>query len=777
MKISRILLSLTLIPLLFVGLFLATHPTQAAGPDEPFSPSARQALSELPANQRATFFITLQNQLAYQAGNDSPLRAAAKLTNKEARHAAVAGAMQAYARQQQAGLLAQARNLQAQGQVGRLVSLWIVNGISLEATPAAIRALAARPEVARVDLDPDPSRRIVPLGDALDSLSAASSSASAATAQPEPNVSLVNAPALWSLGYTGQGVVVANLDTGVDASHPDLAPTYRGGSNSWYDPYLNITQPYDNAGGYTGHGTMTMGLMVGGSNGGTDIGMAPGATWIAAKIFDNSGNASNANIHLSFQWVITAGADVVNNSWGEQSTHTCDTTFQPDINALLAAGILPVFSAGNYGPNLQTDVSPANLPGAFSVGAVDNSDVIASFSSRGPGACSSSQPFPYVVAPGVALKTTWPGGLYNACNGTSCAAPEVSGALALLLSADPTLAVTLQQQALVQGAHPLTPAVPDPAYGYGQVDVFSAYNWVGLKVLNAPGNMQAAAVSPSQIDLTWADTNTNETGYEVMRSPNGEYEWVKIATTAADATSYSDTSGLAEGTTYYYLIRAVNTSLGYTSDFAAASATTLLLAPTNFTATAVSSSQVDLSWVNNSQFAGGTVVQRSPNGTSGWTTLGTAPAGATTFSDSSGLVEGTPYYYRVQTVNAAHTLASLYADASAVTPLLAPSGLEAAPISNATVYLFWTDHSLLATGYEVQRSPDGLNGWQTLTSALPGTATSYTDDGSVLPLMPGTLTFYRVRATGPVPGSDSPFTPPARAVVGPYWIYFAVMIK
>jgi subtilisin family serine protease len=812
MKITHGLLSLALIPLLLVGLFLPAPTPQATGPEGPFSPSARQVLEDLPANQRATFIITLRDQLAgqgAQAGN-AALRAAAALPGQAARHQAVITALQDYARQQQAGLLAQARRLQDQGQVGRLVPLWIFNGVSLEATPAAIRALAARPEVARVDPDPDPSRRIVPLArdagaiplardagaiplardagaiplarDAgtipLGGEPAAQSSASTArpdTASPEPNVALVNAPALWSLGYTGQGVVVASLDTGVYASHPDLAPSYRGGSDSWFDPYGQNPQPTDNGGSYTGHGTMTMGLMVGDGNSGTAIGMAPGAKWIAAKIFDNYGNATITAIHLSYQWVIAAGADVVNNSWGYTPVHTCDTTFEPDIQALLAAGILPVFSSGNSGPNLQTDLSPANLPGAFAVGAVDNTDLIAYFSSRGPGACSSSLPFPYLVAPGVALKTTYyPAPSYYACSGTSCAAPEVSGALALLLSAFPHLSVNLQQEALVQSAEHLTPTVPDSSYGYGQLDVLAAYNWLASPLV-VPNNLLAVAAAPDQIDLTWVDTNSNpnETGYEVQRSPDGQTGWVSIATTPADTTSYTDSGSLSEGTPYSYRVRAVNTTLGYYSNFDTASATTLLLAPTNLTAAAVSSAQIDLSWVNNSQYAGGTVVQRSPDGVSGWTTLGTAPAGAATFSDGSGLVEGTPYYYRVQTVNATQTLASLYASASAVTPLLAPSGLVAAPISNTQVNLFWTDHSTLATGYEVQRSPDGLTGWETLTAALPGTATGYSDTTAAQ----GTRYYYQVRATGSVPGSDSPFTPPAHAVTGPNWIYLSAISR
>jgi subtilisin family serine protease len=109
----------------------------------------------------------------------------------------------------------------------------------------------------------------------------------ATTAGPaEPNVALVNAPALWDLGYRGQGVVGANVDTGVDVTHPDLAGRWRGGSNSWYDPNgEHPTTPTD----VNGHGTWTMGAMVGGDAGGTAVGVAPDARWIAVKIFNDRG--------------------------------------------------------------------------------------------------------------------------------------------------------------------------------------------------------------------------------------------------------------------------------------------------------------------------------------------------------------------------------------------------------------------------------------------------------------------------------------------------------
>jgi subtilisin family serine protease len=211
---------------------------------------------------------------------------------------------------------------------------------------------------------------------------------------PEANIDLVGADDLWNLGIRGQGVVVANMDTGVDASHPDLGSRWRGGTNSWYDPNgEHPNTPTD----VSGHGTWTTGVMVGGDKGGTSIGMAPDAKWIAVEIFDDRGVATTSGIHLGFQWRLDPDGDpstpdapnVVNDSW-TMSTFGYDLEFQPDLQSLRAAGIVSVFAAGNFGPGTSTVPSPANNPEALSVGAVDNSGVIDSSSGRGPSACDQS---------------------------------------------------------------------------------------------------------------------------------------------------------------------------------------------------------------------------------------------------------------------------------------------------------------------------------------------------------------------------------------------------
>ena len=396
------------------------------------------------------------------------------------RQAALVRALRTRASADQPGLLGLLHRRRAQGLVTGVTPLWVVNAVAVTAAPSVVREIAARPEVARVVPD---ETAFVPAG-----------------APAEPNVDAVGAPALWDLGLTGQGAVVAVMDTGVDASHPDLAAAWRGGADSWYDPNgEHPSVPTD----VNGHGTATTGVIVGGAAGGTSLGIAPGARWIGVKIFNDRGVASTSAIHKGFQWLLdpdgnpaTADApDVVNASW-TGSTAGCNPEFQADLRNLRAAGILPVFSAGNYGSAAGTVLSPANLPEAVAVGAIDDAAVVDPSSSRGPSACDQHV-VPRLVAPGVGVRTTDLYGGYLDASGTSIAAPHVSGVLALLLGARPELSADRQQAALESTAGDLGVPGPDNAYGYGRVDALAAYRWLDtapdFAVVASPAE---AAVTP-----------------------------------------------------------------------------------------------------------------------------------------------------------------------------------------------------------------------------------------------------------------------------------------
>jgi serine protease AprX len=399
-----------------------------------------------------------------------------------------------------------------QGQVGTYRPFWVFNGFSLTATPDVIRELAARAEVERIDAD---EINIVP-----------------AAMPPEPNLSLIGTPDVWNLGFYGQGVVVANLDSGVDNTHPDLANRWRGGSNSWYDPYAQHATPFDP----TGHGTWTMGIMVGGDAGATSVGVAPGAQWIAAKIFNDSGTATATAIHQAFQWILdpdgnpaTADApQVVNNSWA-YGFPGCNLAFRPDLQALVSAGIVPVFAAGNYGPGGSTSVSPANYPEAFAVGATNNLDQLYAYSGKGPSACGEAATFyPELVAPGVNVSTTDLFGFYTSQSGTSVAAPHVAGGLALLLSAYPELTATQQRDALLLSAVDLGTPGPDNSFGYGRLNLPAAYDWVVLNAGNPPPPVDVPGPNTSGVSAS-PNPNNGTLGFDINTPA------VRVAATVTDA--------------------------------------------------------------------------------------------------------------------------------------------------------------------------------------------------------------------------------------------------
>lgn len=380
----------------------------------------------------------------------------------------------------------------------KIKSLWIINGIAVTVPVRLIPDLEKFPGVEIVEQDYTVHAPVVKYG---------------STALPESNLEAIKAPEVWNLGDTGAGTVVASIDTGVDINHPDLGAKWRGGTNSWYDPNGEHSSPYD----ADGHGTMTTGIMVGGSSGGTAIGVAPDSKWIAVKIFNDKGDSTSGNIHDGFQWLLDPDGnpdtddapDVVNASWGlVDSSGKCNLAFQQDVQSLRAAGIAVVFAAGNDGPpslpSMNTSDSPANNPGSFAVGAVDSNNIIASFSSRGPSACDGSI-FPHVVAPGVDIRTSdltaFPNS-YSPVSGTSFAAPHVAGAIALLKSAFPGKTIEEIELSLEQSATDLGVPESDNAYGYGLINILKAYNV--LLANNSPG----PKIEGSPLSYDFGETET-----------------------------------------------------------------------------------------------------------------------------------------------------------------------------------------------------------------------------------------------------------------------------
>ncbi|TDD67734.1 peptidase S8 [Jiangella aurantiaca] len=269
----------------------------------------------------------------------------------------------------------------------------------------------------------------------------------------EWGVADIRADDVWTdFGTKGENIVVASIDTGVEFEHPALVGQYRGNNGdgtfdhdyNWYDPAKvcagSTPQPCDN----NGHGTHVTGTMTG-TGEGAQIGVAPGARWIAAKGCE-SDSCTDFSLLAAGEWMI-APTDldgdnprpdlrphVVNNSWGGGTTARW---YDDLVEAWAAAGIFPAFANGNSGPACGSAENPGNGAATYSTGMYDVNHVIDPQSSRGPGYQGETKPD--IAAPGVGIRSSLPGGTYASWSGTSMATPHVSGAVALLWSSSPVV--------------------------------------------------------------------------------------------------------------------------------------------------------------------------------------------------------------------------------------------------------------------------------------------------------------------------------------------------
>ncbi len=393
---------------------------------------------------------------------------------------------------------------------------WIVNLLSVEGTRATVDALAARSDVAAIESDR--AFRVV-LEETVGEPRAG--------AGVEWNIGKVGAPALWARGVNGEGMVYANADTGVDWDHPALVAHYRGSNGgatdhnyNWWDAVHedlsgNGSNPC-NPGGFValpssgsiapcddnGHGTHTMGTGIGDDGGVNQIGVAPGAKWIACRNMEQNWGRPSTYLEC-YQFFLeptdlsggngdsSKSPDVIGNSYACPPSEGCaEDSLQQAMNNLRAAGIFMAVSAGNEGPGCGTiQYPPATYDSAITVGATDSSDAIPWFSSRGPSTIGSVQFLkPDLVAPGYVVRSSVPGVApndYGTKYGTSMASPHVAGAVALLWSAFPELRgdVDLTESILKQTAAPVTAStycdgsqVPNNTFGYGRIDILAAYN-------------------------------------------------------------------------------------------------------------------------------------------------------------------------------------------------------------------------------------------------------------------------------------------------------------
>ncbi|HEX7997156.1 MAG TPA: S8 family serine peptidase [Pyrinomonadaceae bacterium] len=423
-------------------------------------------------------------------------------------------------------------------------SYYLVNLIWVKGNQEAALALAARPEVSRVEGNPA-------IRNVAEQPAASERNLAEAPAVVEPGVNFIRAPEVWALGYTGQGIVIGAADTGYRWDHSAIKNQYRGWNGAVADHNYNWHDSVHTGGGScgpnalapcddNGHGTHTAGTAVGDDGAGNQVGVAPGAKWIGCRNM-NQGVGTPATYIECFEFFLAPypvggtpaqgdplrAPDVTTNSWSCPPSEGCSAnTLQAAVEAQRAAGIVTVVAAGNEGSACSTVADPPGIyDAAYSVGAVSSSTgVIASFSSRGPVTVDGSNRVkPDITAPGVSVRsaTRTSTTSYGSLSGTSMATPHVAGAVALLMSAQNTLRdqVTNVEGHLddtaVRVASTLcgSTGFPNNTYGFGRLDIKSAVDLAKTTLSPLNQNFQAvggggsATVDAPTASVPWTATS------------------------------------------------------------------------------------------------------------------------------------------------------------------------------------------------------------------------------------------------------------------------------
>ncbi|HEX6335741.1 MAG TPA: S8 family serine peptidase [Jiangellaceae bacterium] len=412
-------------------------PGIAASAPEPTDEPAEEAAAKIEPMLQAELSATATTDFWVRFEDAADLSEASRMEDWAERGSEVAAALRETAEASQADVRAE---LDADGV--RYEAFWATNAIYVQDGSDALAAeLAAHPEVD--SLHPTTTYEVPDPEEGEEELQVLSTAV-------EWGIANINADDVWEqYGVRGAGITIANIDTGVQFSHPALVDQYRGNlgdgvfdhNYNWFDATGRCAgAPCDT----NGHGTHTMGTMAGDDGGDNKIGVAPEVTWIAA----NGCCPTDAALITSGQWMLEptdlAGDNpdaskrphIINNSWG--SEFPTDDPFMEDIAlAWEASGIFAVWSNGNNGPACRTSGSPGSRAINYSTGAYDADNQIAAFSSRGPG--QDGEIKPNISAPGVNIRSALPGSRYGVNSGTSMAAPHVASAVALLWSAAPSL--------------------------------------------------------------------------------------------------------------------------------------------------------------------------------------------------------------------------------------------------------------------------------------------------------------------------------------------------
>jgi subtilisin family serine protease len=505
-----------LVVVLTLIIFAALAPTAARAAPVDDSPAGRAPLFQ-GASPKIEAALAAQLEQGGTAralvilAEQADVSAARNLPTKEAKGAFVFNTLREVAARTQPPVRAELDRLGLRYRAYYIVNMFAVEGLNAERAAT----LAARAEVGRIVADPD-----VPFRGPVERVPAPEK-----TAAVEWGIQRINADDLWAIGVRGKGIVVANADTGIQWTHPALQKAYRGYERktgttkhayNWWDAIhsditgggnpqcgLDVKKPCDDQ----GHGTHTMGTMVGKASG-NRIGVAFKARWIGCRNMEQGVGRPSTYIEC-FEFFLapwnkdgnnpdpSRAPDVASNSWGCPASELCTPdAIKTATENLRAAGIFVAASAGNSGPACSTVSDPIGIYDASTtVGATDINDLLAAFSSRGPVlADGSNQLKPDISAPGVNVRSSVPNNAYANFSGTSMAAPHVAGAVALLWSGKPALRgdVDATESALFGAAHQNVSVnsglascggtnaatIPNNLFGYGRLNVLRAYNSV-----------------------------------------------------------------------------------------------------------------------------------------------------------------------------------------------------------------------------------------------------------------------------------------------------------
>ena len=396
--------------------------------------------------------------------------------------------------------------MERNGMVTEPTVLWMANAMYFDATKSAIQDLARRNDIEIIGFAKE--YNWIPEND--------TPHPAFATREITQNVIQVGANQVWELGYTGAGVVVAVIDTGVNYNHVDVADHLWDGGTEFphhgYDVRNHDNDPMDDH----GHGSHCSGTVLGDGTAGSRTGMAPNATLMCVKCIDSNGNGGAQSISEGIQWAVEHGCDMFSMSLGVASSSISDRTLlRHTCEAALDAGIVAAIAAGNEGdsqnqypipnnvrvpgscpPPYMDDVqgeNPGDLSCSVCIGAVDYNDAAAYFTSHGPVTWSNTEfgDYPYnpgiglirpdVCAPGVDIKSLnyQSNTGYTTMSGTSMATPCVAGCMALMLSKDINLMPADVCRILEETAVPLASGKSN-IYGFGRVDALAAVEAIQL---------------------------------------------------------------------------------------------------------------------------------------------------------------------------------------------------------------------------------------------------------------------------------------------------------